>query len=315
MKRYIIKRLIFSVFTLLALSILVFFIMRLIPGDPIRIWLGFEYDPATYESLKRKYGFDKPLVVQYFLWLGRALHGDLGYSVVTRRPVMIEILERLPVTLELVGLALIASCVISIPLGIISAMKQASKTDSAFRILAILGIANPEFYFAALLILIFAVGLRIFPPSGYVGVFKDVTLHFTSMFLPTLTLGIPRSAVLYKLLRSSMIEVLSQDYVTAAWSKGLPKKIVILKHSLRNALIPFVSMLGLQIGILMSGTVIVEYIFGIPGLGLWGINAIYARDYPKIQAFVLVIGITYSLSNLVVDIVYSFLNPRIRYGR
>ena len=314
LREYIIRRVIISFITIFVVSAIIFFVMRLIPGDPLLIWIGFEeYDPLLYDILLKKFGLDKPLIVQYGNWLWGALHGDLGNSILVQRPVLPDLLRRLPISIELIGLSLVIALCVSVPSGIISAVKRDTKTDYAARIFALTGISLPEFFIGVLLILIFAIYLRVLPPSGYVNFFSDPLQNLKYMLLPAIALGYPRAAVLSRLIRSSMLEVLQADYVRTARSKGLVERLVIYKHALKNALIPPVTMLGLQVGYLIGGSIIVEIIFAIPGIGSFGMASLLNRDYPRVQGFILVASTVFILASLIVDIIYAYLDPRIKY--
>lgn len=312
MFEYLLKRLLLLFPTLFGVSVIIFAMMRLVPGDPVTIMLGFEYRPELAEEFERKLGLDQPLVVQYAKWVGRLLTGDWGKSVVTGMYVRGEILERLPVTLELIALAMVFAVLISIPAGIISAVKPNSASDHGLMTFAMLGISAPEFFTGVLFMLIFSFKLGWLPAAGYAPLSAGIWEHLQYMILPAVTLGFPRAAILARLVRASMLEIVRQDYITTARAKGLSEWRVIVSHALRNALIPPLSWAGLQIGYLVGGSVVVEIVFLLPGMASFGMDGILGRDYPSVQGFVLVITGIFVLLSLVVDLLYLVVDPRIR---
>jgi peptide/nickel transport system permease protein len=305
MLRYIVNRLILSVPVIIAVLILVFLFIHLIPGDPVEMMLGETATPANIEEIRHMLGLDKPLGVQFIDFFKNLLKGDLGESIFSRRPVMQLVMERYPATLKLAFASALIALLISIPLGILAAVHHYSWIDNVSMVFALLGVSMPNFWLGPLLIILFSLVLGWLPPSGYGGI--------SYIILPALTLGTSMSASLTRLVRSSMLEVLDQEYIKTARSKGLREKLVIYRHALRNALIPVVTVFGMQIGALLSGALITETIFSWPGIGRLFIEAIFRRDFPLVQGCVLVIAITYVLINLIVDITYGFINPRIRY--
>jgi peptide/nickel transport system permease protein len=299
---------------LLIVSAIVFGLMRLTPGDPVLVLLGEEYNAQTEAELRAKLGLDQPIFVQYGLWLTRAVQGDLGRSIRDNTPVVEEILSRLPATLELALAALFISLLISVPLGLISALRPNSKIDAVVSGISLIGISIPNFLLAVLLILIFAYYFRIFKPDGYVPITEDFGGNLQRLMLPAITLGLASAALNMRLIRSSLLEVLSQDYVRTANAKGLQKNTIIWRHVFRNALIPLVTVVGLQFGALLEGAVITETIFSWPGIGQLAVKALNSRDYPVVQGVVLFGTLIYVLINLLVDISYAYLDPKISYS-
>lgn len=295
-------------------SLIVFTLIRLTPGDPVLVMLGEERTEQTYQELRSKLGLDQPIPIQYFLWLGRALQGDLGRSVRDNAPVLGEIFERLPATIELALAALAVSLLISVPLGIISALRPNSKIDAVVSTISLLGISIPNFLLAILLILFFAYYFRLFKPDGYVALSEDFGGNLQRLVLPAITLGMAGAALNMRLIRSSVLEVLSQDYVRTARAKGLTGVLTIRRHVMRNALIPLVTVLGLQFGALLEGAIITETIFSWPGIGQLAVKSLNSRDYPVVQGIVLFGAFVYTIVNLLVDIAYAYLDPRISYN-
>jgi peptide/nickel transport system permease protein len=298
------RRLLATVPLLLAVSVVVFSFVHALPGDPAVLFLGEE---ATTENLARfraRLGFDRPLIVQYGDWLGRALHGDLGRSIRTNQPVVQAIVERLPVTLRLIAFSMVISLAIAVPLGIVSAVKRNSGVDLASTFFALFGFSTPNFWLGLILIYVFALLLRWLPASGFDGV--------RSLILPSITLGTALAALVTRQLRSGMLEVLRQDYVRTAQAKGLADRMVIGKHALKNALISVVTVIGLQIGALLGNTIITESLFALPGVGRLMIDSVFSRDFFVVQGVILFLAVGYVVANLAVDILYSYLDPRIR---
>lgn len=313
MRAYIIRRLLLLIPTLLGITMVVFLAIQSIPGDPIEAYLGQFYEEELAASLRKQYGLDKPVYVQYVLWLGRLTQGDWGKEVLSGLPVLEQILERLPVSLELIFGAIIVALMVAIPAGITSAVRPYTASDYTATTGAMVGISVPEFFGGILLVLLFSLGLGILPVQGFKPWSEGAADHLAHMVLPVLTLGLTRGALLTRMVRGCMLEVVSQDYVKTARAKGAPEFLVINKHALKNALIPVITVLGLQVGFLVGGSIIVETIFSVPGLGQYGINAISSRDYPAVMGFILVSSLTFVMANLMVDLAYAFLDPRIRY--
>ncbi len=307
-------RLALAATTLLVVAAIVFFLMRAIPGDPVLIWLGTSYDPETYARLKALYGLDRSLGEQFLIWLGNLLQGDLGKSVLTQLPVSTELLRRVPVTVELILMALIIAILLGGGAGIWAARHAGKPSDHALLAATLFGISIPEFFMGAVLMLAFALWLGVLPPTGFAPVETPVA-HLSHLILPALALGVPRAAVICRMVRGSLLEVFGKPFVRAARAKGLTIRAVLFGHALRNALIPVITVLGLQVGYLVGGAVVVEKLFVIPGLGAYGLNAVLSRDYPSVQGFVLVVAAIFLLANLLVDIAYLLLDPRIRDAR
>jgi peptide/nickel transport system permease protein len=313
MKEYIIRRLVLLVPTVLGVSILVFLMMHFIPGDPVSLLLGDYYTEATAKAIRAQYGLDKPLYIQYALWLSRLFVGDWGQSIIANRPIFDDLVQRIPVTLELIVLSMSFALLIAIPAGVTAALKPYSWRDYSAMTTALIGVSVPEFFMGILLILFFSLLWGILPAVGYVPISESLWGNLKHMLLPAVTLGLARAALLTRLVRASMMEVSRLDYVTTARAKGVRESAVVLKHALKNALIPTVTVLGLQVGFLIGGAIVVETVFAVPGVGSFGIAAISLRDYPQVQAFVLLFALGFVLTNLIVDILYAFLDPRIKY--
>lgn len=309
MLKYILKRIFYMICVLLGVTILTFSLLHLVPGDPAEMIAieryGEEVTADVIEHVRIELGLDKPLHIQYLRWLGNVLQGDLGYSSRTDRPVFDEIKMRFPATLELAIAGMFVSLIISIPIGIISAIKQYSAIDNASMFIALIGVSMPNFWLGLLLILFFSVHLGALPVFGRGGI--------EHLILPAITLGTGMAAITTRLIRSSMLEVLTQDYIRTARAKGLSEKIVIGKHALKNALIPVITIIGLQFAALLDGVVIIEVIFAWPGIGRLLVDSVFARDIPVIQAGVLFSAILITTANLLVDISYAYLDPKIRY--
>jgi peptide/nickel transport system permease protein len=306
MLTFLFQRLFGAVIVIAGVVTLVFLLIHLVPGDPVEVMLGESASVADRESLRAALGLDQPLLVQYLHYLQGLLHLDLGTSFHFRRPVLDLLLERLPATLILAALALIITLLLSLPLGILAAVRRDSLWDTGAMTFSLLGISIPNFWLGPILILVFSLWLGWFPVSGMGGI--------SSVILPAVTLGTGLAAVLSRMVRSSMLEVLGEDYMRTARAKGIPPVRILLHHGLRNALLPVITLLGLQLGALLAGAVITETVFSWPGIGLLTIEAIQSRDYPVVQACVLLISISYVFVNLLTDIAYAWIDPRIRLG-
>ncbi|HEY7908938.1 MAG TPA: ABC transporter permease [Thermomicrobiales bacterium] len=316
MIRYLARRLLQVVFVLFGVSVAVFMMLRLIPGDVVDVILGTEgkASPERLAELRKLFGLDRPLYAQYLTWLGNLLHGDLGRSIRTSRPILPDILARLPVTFQLAGLAMIFSLLVAIPLGVLSAVRPDTRLDSVVRIVGLLGLSIPSFWLATMLILLVSRFARgVLPTSGYVPLKTSVLGSFKSVLLPSLALAAPNTAILMRMTRSSMLEVLRQEYIVSARAKGLHEGSVLFRHALRNALIPVITVAGVQVGYLLGGAIIIEQVFALPGVGTLILNGIAQRDYPVVQAGVLFVATSFVLANLVVDLCYGYLDPRIHY--
>jgi peptide/nickel transport system permease protein len=314
MLNYLLHRILALVPILLLVSATVFSLIHLTPGDPAVIMAGESQDPVVVAGIRRELGLDQPIPVQYAIWLGHAVRGDLGRSIRTHQPVLEAMLERLKPTLLLSAMAMALSLAISFPVGILSALRPDSREDMAGTLFSLLGVSMPNFLLALVLIFIFAVTLRWLPTSGYLDPFEELVPGIRSLVLPAITLGTAMGAVVTRMVRSSLLEVLEQDYVRTARSKGLRERTVVVRHALKNALIPVVTIVGLQTGNLIGGAVITEYVFGIPGVGRLVVDSIFSKDYPMVQGVVLLTALVFVTVNLLVDILYGYLDPRIRFS-
>ena len=314
MGRYVLQRLVAMIPVLFLVSIIVFFLIRLIPGDPAVAMLGEEATPQAIADLRHEFGLDQPIPVQYAIWLSRVLHGDLGNSTRSHQPVLEAIVERLPATIELTFFSLMISLSIAIPTGIISATRRGSRSDLISSTLALLGVSMPSFFLAMLLIFVFSLNLRLLPPIGFTPILNDPMANLRGMILPSITLGTGAAAIVARLTRSSLLEVLNLEYIRTARAKGLRERLVVYRHALKNALIPVVTIVGLQVGGLLGGAVITESLFVLPGVGKLAVDSIFSRDFPIVQGVVLFLSLIFLLTNLMVDVLYAFLDPRIHYG-
>ena len=311
MVTYVLRRLLLMIPVALLVSFVTFMLIHLVPGDPARVLLGESATPQSVAALDHQLGLDKPLWTQYALWLEQALHGNLGQSIQLQQPVTTAILQRLPVTAELGVIALIVSVGLAIPLGVMAAARRNTRFDWLINILSLIGTAIPNFVLGLLLILFLAVVVRPFPPGGYVPFTQDPLGNLRDIALPVITLAAGAVAGNMRQIRASMIEVLSQDYIRTARAKGLTQNRVYYVHALRNALLPLLTIVGLQAGAILSGAVVIETIFLWPGVGQLAIQSILAKDYPVVQGVVLLSALSYMLINLLVDISYGVLDPRI----
>lgn len=313
MSGYVVRRTLQALVVLVGVSILVFALMHLVPGDPIRLALGTRFDPDTYEALRERAGLDQPLVVQYFGWAGGALTGDLGVSFRSGEAVTGLIVERLGATLSLAGASLAVALLIAVPLGMVSALRPRSPVDYVATTFSQAGISIPEFWMGIVLILVFAAGLDVLPSSGYVPLGESVGGWLSHLVLPAITVGVVSGSILTRFVRSSVLEALGQDYTRTARAKGLRERTVVRRHVVRNALVPVVTVTGVQLAYLLSGIVVVEVVFAWPGLGLLALQAVEARDYPLLQGAVLLFAFFFLVVNLIVDLLYAYLDPRISY--
>jgi len=299
---------------MLAVATLVFLLLHVTPGDPGRAILG---DAATDEAVwnvDERLGLHRPLAVQYVDWLGGIVRLDMGKSIISNRPIVKDLADRLPRSVELVTVAALFALLFGIPLGIISAVKRNGPLDVLFGSVAIVGLSLPNFVIGTLLVLVLGLKLGWFQSSGFVALTEDPAAHIKLLVLPMLTLGLNMGAVVLRMMRSAMLEVLALDYIRTARAKGLAERLVLSRHALRNALNPVITVVGLQIGSLLGGAVIVEYIFNWPGLATFMINSILNRDYPAVQGAILLIAAAFVTINLLVDLLYAVLDPRIRYS-
>jgi peptide/nickel transport system permease protein len=334
MGQYIARRLISLIPVMIGVSLIVFMLIRMIPGDPVIIMLGERARPEDIERVREEMGFNRPVYVQYFEWMGRILRGDLGTSIINRTQVMDELKYRLSATIEMIIVGMIIGLIIGVSIGIISALRRNTWVDLVTTAGALLGVSMPIYWLALILIYALAVNRQIFPPSARLDVDLDVVRRTGFMLIDTLLMGDLRlfgnalwhlalpsfvlstvvMPILARLTRASMLEVMRQDYVRTANAKGLTRSAVITRHALKNALLPIVTVVGLQLGGLLGGALLTETIFSWPGMGLWTYRAILSRDYPIVQGAVLVSALIYVLVNLLVDISYAYLDPRIRYS-
>lgn len=305
MYQYIARRLILTIPVVIGVSIIVFSIIRMIPGDPARAIAGVQATPEFIQQVRERYALDRPLHVQYGLFVSGMVRGDLGRSTFSGRPVTTEIRERFPRTLMLASISLLIATVVGVSAGIVSATRRNSVFDNVSMLVALVGVAAPVFWLALMLQLLFSVQLRWLPATG-LGTWRHLVL-------PSVTLGMASAALMARITRSSMLDVLRQEYITTARAKGLGERIIVYKHALKNALIPVVTVLGLQFGILLGGAVLTETVFAWPGVGRLLVDAILRRDYPVVQGTVLLLAFLFVLINLVVDVIYAFLDPRIHY--
>ena len=312
MFNYLVQRLATLVPTLFFVSVLIFGLQQLLPGDPAVILAGEERDPTVVAHLHEKLHLDEPLPVRYLYWAAAVLKGDLGESVRIQKPVLELILEKLPVTLELALLAILIALAIGITAGIVSAVAKDSVWDYAASVIALWGLSTPNFWLGIMLILLFSVTLGWLPASGYVSPFEDLKGNLAAMIMPAFVLGNAIAAVLMRHTRSAMLQVLNSDYVRTARAKGLDERVVVLKHALRNALIPVVTLGALEFGTLLSGAVLTEQVFTIPGFGKLIVDAVFNRDYAVVQGVVLFTATAYITLNLLADLAYFLVNPRLR---
>jgi peptide/nickel transport system permease protein len=313
---YFLRQVLLAIPALLGVVLITFILMRAVPGDVVTNLVGLEgnVSPERMAEMRRMFGLDLPIHVQFGQWFGAALQGDLGSSLRTSRPIVQDLLLRFPVTLELTFLSLVIALVIAIPLGIVAAVRRGSVVDFLVSVFALLGLSIPGFFLGILLILLFSLRLGMLPPAGFVPVQDSLWANLKNMILPSLSLGLVLAAAITRIVRSSMLEVLNRDYIRTARAKGLSERIVTYRHALRNALIPVVTVVGLQFGTLLGGAVIIEQVFSLPGVGRFALEGINLRDYPVVQGAVLLIAAAFILVNLLVDVIYSLIDPRIRYS-
>jgi peptide/nickel transport system permease protein len=315
MKAFLIRRLLQTIITLVVVTIISFTLCMVLPGDPALALLGEQ--GATEEAIqqvRQELGLDQPLYVQYFRWLGTIVRGDLGVSIRTRAHVLTLFAQRIPVTLELLFLGLIFALLVAVPIGIISSLRPNTWIDTLGTVFAVSGVALPQFFLGMALILIFSLGLKWLPSSGYTPLGQGFVANLTGMILPAVSLGAVVAGEVARQLRSSMLEVLNEEYIQTARAKGLIETRVILKHALRNALLPVVTLLGMRIGRLIGGLVIVEVVFSLPGIGRLLLNAVLFKDFPVLQTGILFVALAVTFLNLLADLSYSILDPRIRYS-
>ena len=312
MFEFLVKRLLTIIPTLVFVSMLIFGLQQLLPGDPAVILAGEERDPEVVAYLRTKLHLDEPLPLRYVYWVGGVLRGDLGESVRTQLPVLDLIVQKLPVTVELALLAMMIALLVGIPAGVVSAVGRGTAWDYGANLFALWGLSTPNFWLGILMILLFSVHLGWLPASGYVSPFVDLKANLAAMIMPAFVLGNAIAAVLMRHTRSAMLQVLSTDYVRTARAKGLSERVVVLKHALRNALTPIITLGALELGTLLSGAVLTEQVFTIPGFGKLIVDSVFNRDYAVVQGVVLVTATTYIVLNLLADVAYFLVNPRLR---
>jgi peptide/nickel transport system permease protein len=312
MLRFIGRRLLVMLPTLVLVSIFVFALQQLLPGDPVEAMAGEERDPQVIEYLRAKYRLDQPIPVQYAYWLGSILQGDFGQSIRTQLPIGEMILQKLPITIQLAVMAMLVAILIGIPAGIVAAVWRGTRLDHGANVVALSGLSIPNFWLGIMLILLFSVQLGWLPSGGYVSPGEDLAANLKGMLLPAFVLGTGNAAVLMRHTRSAMLGVLRQDYIRTARAKGVRERLVVLKHALRNALVPVVTLGTLQFGELLAGAVLTEQVFSIPGFGKLIVDAVFTRDYAVVQAVVLCVAVAFLLMNLLADVAYVLLNPRLR---
>ncbi|MBZ6078375.1 ABC transporter permease [Microvirga puerhi] len=315
MLRYIAKRILIAIPTILIVSVLVFTLQQLLPGDPVLTLAGEERDPQVLAFLREKYRLDDPIPVQYFAWFSQVLQGNLGISLRTDIPVLTLILSKLPVTIELAIFAMIIALAIGIPTGIISAVRKGTSVDYAANVVALSGLSIPNFWLGILLIMLISVRWKLLPASGFVPPTEDLWLNIKTMLMPAFVLGTGLAASLMRHTRSAMIGVMRSDYIRTARAKGLLSHVVIMKHALRNALVPIITLSTLLFGELLAGAVLTEQIFTIPGFGKLVVDAVFNRDYAVVQGVVLCTAVGFILMNLLADVLYVLANPRLRHSR
>lgn len=317
MTTYILRRLIHAGLVILIVSLLVFLLMRLLPGDPILMYVTSgdlqAISKEQIEHLRNELGMDKPLLVQYFDWLWHAVQGDLGKSLLHRYNVLQEIGRRLPITLYLGLLSFVIGCIVGPFLGVVSAVRRGTWVDSLVTLLANLGITAPPFWLGAVLIFVFALQLGILPVYGYTSPWINLGRNLQQSLMPVLVLATFPTASSARQTRSSVIEVMRQDYIRTAWAKGLSERVIIVRHVLKNALMPVVTLQGMMLRNIIGGSVVVETVFGIPGMGKLVVDGMLSQDYPVVQGVILIVAVTVVLSNLLVDVLYGWLDPRIQY--
>jgi len=317
MTTYIVRRLMHAVLVVLIVSLMVFLLMRLLPGDPILMYVTSGDLQSTskeqIEQLKHELGMDRPLLIQYFDWLGSAARGDLGKSILYRYNVLEEIGKRLPITLYLGGWSFVIGCLIGPLLGVVSAVRRGKWLDSLVTVLANLGITAPPFWVGAILIYVFSLYLGLLPVYGYTSPLQDLAQNLKQSIMPIFVLATFPVASAARQTRSSVIEVMRQDYIRTAWAKGLSERVIIIRHVLKNALMPVVTLQGVLLRNIIGGSVVVETVFGIPGMGKLVVDGMLSQDYTVVQGVIVVVAVTVVLSNLVIDVLYGWLDPRIQY--
>jgi peptide/nickel transport system permease protein len=298
---------------LVGIAIVVFLMIRLIPGDTVQLLLGTETSQEQIDTLRRVFGLDRPLYEQFIDWFNRLVRGDFGTSLRTSRPVLPDIIARFGVTVQLTAASMVVALLVAVPLGVASAVNRGRVADAISRVTALVGLSIPNFWLGTILILFVSLALGWLPPIGFISVLENPWLGAQTLLLPSIALGTALAAFVMRMVRSTLLEVLRQDYIRTARAKGLRERTVLYTHALKNAFIPVLTVIGVQIGHLLGGAVIIEEVFSLPGIGRFLLNGIYQRDYPVIQGGVLFVALVFSLINLMVDVLYGWFDPRIRY--
>jgi peptide/nickel transport system permease protein len=312
---YILRRLVHSVIIVWGCATLVFFIIRAIPGDPVIQMLGTEYTPEAADALRHKLGLDEPVYVQYVKWLGNMARGDFGSSITGAERVDSAIMSGLPKTMSISILSFVIAVAIAVPAGVLAALRRNTFVDFLVSLIAFLGVSMPSFWFGIILIIVFAVNLGWLPSLGYASLTEDGFIEWIRhLILPSLAIGAGYAAILMRFVRAGLLEALSSDYIRTARAKGLAERHVVVGHGLRNSMIPVVTVAGIQVALLLSGTVVIETVFSIRGIGRLLVGAIFDKDYPMVQGTILVVTVIFVMANLIVDILYTWLDPRISYG-
>jgi peptide/nickel transport system permease protein len=316
MSRYLLQRLALVIPTLIGTSLIVFVLLRLLPGDIVDILFGGDpqVNQQTLDQIRASMGLNKPMIVQYGEWVGGLLRGDGGVSMRTGLSVSESIARSLPVTMQLAIMAMLFACVVAVPLGVLSAVRRNSASDVFTRVVGLIGLSFPAFWLATMFLLISSTVFRWVPPLKWVAPWEDLGRNMQIMVAPALLLALQPMAIIMRMTRASMLEVLRQDYIRTAYAKGLQDRLVLARHALQNAFIPVLTVIGVQFGALMGGSVIIEQIFSLPGVAFYLLSGIYNRDYPVVQTTVLFLSLIYILVNLAVDLLYGYVDPRIRYG-
>lgn len=318
MTTYIIRRLILALIVLFIVSVLVFLAMRLLPGDPVMMYISASSSQEVSEEqlnlIRKEFGLDKSLPVQYFNWIGGVLHGDFGKSILNRSPVTEEIIRRLPITAYIGALSFIIATIIGIPAGVLCAIRRGSWLDNVVTTLSNIGITVPTFWLGVILIYVFALYFRWLPVMGYTSPFDNFWMSIKQLIMPVFCLAVGPIAGNARQARSSMLEVIRKDYIRTAWAKGLKEQKIIMKHALKNGLMPVVTLSGMGVGTILGGAVLIEQVFNIPGMGRLAVTSVMNQDYPYVQAITLIMAISIVFSNLLVDITYGWLDPRVHYS-
>jgi peptide/nickel transport system permease protein len=318
MLSFIIRRIMLAVIILILATLLVFFAMRFLPGDPILMLVTAnqqqEFNEEYLLELRHQHGLDQPILVQYFNWVGDIFRGDFGISILTERPVSDEIFRRLPISIHVAGLAFVIGHLLGIPAGVICAIRRGKWLDTVITTLANIGITVPNFWLGVILMYVFGLYLKWLPIMGYTSPFEDFWMSTKQLIMPVICLLIFPLAGVTRQARSSMLDVLHQDYIRTAWSKGLRERVIVIKHALKNGLIPIVTLAGMAVATIIGGGVIIETVFNIPGLGRLAVSSVISQDYPYVQAISLFVAVAVIFANLIVDVAYGWIDPRIRYG-